>query len=46
MEARLRKPIIFIVSGRANSGKDTTCELINNNIKLKGLNSINLQFSS
>lgn len=46
MEARLRKPIIFIVSGIANSGKDTTCELINNNIKLKGLCSINLQFSS
>lgn len=46
MEARLRKPIIFVVSGRANSGKDTTCELINNNVKLKGLCSINLQFSS
>ena len=25
---------IFIASGKANSGKDTTCELINNYIKL------------
>lgn len=37
---------IFIASGKANSGKDTTCELINNYIKLKGLKSVNLQFSS
>lgn len=46
MEARKRNPKIFIVSGKANSGKDTTCELINNYVKLKGLNSVNLQFSS
>ncbi len=46
MEIRKRKPKIFIVSGKANSGKDTTCELINNYVKLKGLNSVNLQFSS
>lgn len=46
MELKLRKPKIFIVSGKANSGKDTTCELINNYVKLKELNSINLQFSS
>lgn len=46
MESRKRNPKIFIVSGKANSGKDTTCELINNYVKLKGLNSVNLQFSS
>ena len=46
MEFILRKPKIFIISGKANSGKDTTCELINNYVKLKELNSVNLQFSS
>ena len=46
MEFILRKPRIFIISGKANSGKDTTCELINNYVKLKELNSVNLQFSS
>lgn len=46
MELKQKNPKIFIISGKANSGKDTTCELINNYIKLKGLNSINLQFSS
>ena len=46
MELKIRNPKIFIVSGKANSGKDTTCELINNHIKLKGLTSVNLQFSS
>ena len=46
MELKKRDPNIFIVSGKANSGKDTTCELINNYVKLKGLKSVNLQFSS
>lgn len=46
MELKLRNPKIFIVSGKANAGKDTTCELINNYVRLKELNSINLQFSS
>lgn len=46
MEFIKKEPIIFIVSGKANSGKDTTCELINNLIKIKGKKSINLQFSS
>lgn len=46
MEFKKREPKIFIVSGKANSGKDTTCQLINNYIKLKGLKSVNLQFSS
>lgn len=46
MELKQRNPKIFIVSGKANSGKDTTCELINNYIKLKELKSINLQFST
>ena len=41
-----KNPIIFIVSGKANSGKDTSCELINNYVKLKALKSVNLQFSS
>ena len=46
MELKKKNPIIFIVSGKANSGKDTTCELINNFIRLRELKSINLQFSS
>lgn len=46
MEFKERQPKIFVVSGKANSGKDTTCEFINNYIKLKELKSVNLQFSS
>lgn len=46
MTIEKKNPIIFIVSGKANSGKDTSCELINNYVKLKGLKSVNLQFSS
>ncbi len=46
MELKQRNPKIFIVSGKANSGKDTTCDLINNLIRLKELTSVNLQFSS
>lgn len=46
MELKLKEPKIFIVSGKANSGKDTSCEFINNYIKLKELKCINLQFSS
>lgn len=46
MELIKKEPIIFIVSGKANSGKDTTCDLINNYIKIKNMKSINLQFSS
>lgn len=45
MELIKRNPTIFIVSGKANSGKDTTCEFIDNYIKLKGKNVVNLQFS-
>ena len=45
MELVKKEPIIFIVSGKANSGKDTSCELINSYIKRKGLKTINLQFS-
>lgn len=41
-----REPKIFVIAGKANAGKDTTAELINNYIKLKGLKCINLQFSS
>lgn len=46
MELVKKEPTIFIVAGKANAGKDTTCELINSYIKRKGLKSINLQFSS
>ena len=46
MELTKKEPIIFIVSGKANSGKDTTCDLINNYIKIKNMKPINLQFSS
>ncbi len=46
MEFIKRNPVIFIVSGKANAGKDTACELIDNYVKLKGLKAVNLQFSS
>lgn len=46
MELKKRNPIIFVVSGKASSGKDTTCNFINNYVKLKNLTSVNLQFSS
>ena len=41
-----KKPLIFVVSGKARAGKDTTCEFIRNYAKLKNLQSTNLQFSS
>lgn len=46
MELKKRSPKIFIVSGKASSGKDTTCTLINDYANLKGLMTVNLQFSS
>lgn len=46
MEIEKRNPKIFIVSGKANCGKDTSCEIINNYVMLKELTSVNLQFSS
>ena len=46
MELKSKNPKIFIVSGKANAGKDTTCDLINNYVKVKDLKSVNLQFSS
>ncbi len=46
MELEKRDPIIMVVSGKANSGKDTTCEFMDNYVKTKGLKVINLQFSS
>lgn len=46
MELKKKNPVIFIVSGKANAGKDTTCELIDNYAKLKELTPVNLQFSS
>lgn len=45
MEFEKRNPKIFIITGKANSGKDTTAEFINNYVKLKGLKAVNLQFS-
>lgn len=41
-----KNPIIFVVSGKANSGKDTTCSLIKNQVFVKNKKCINLQFSS
>lgn len=46
MEFKKREPIVFVLSGKANSGKDTTAEFIDNYVKLKGYKVINLQFSS
>ncbi len=46
MEFKKRNPVILVVSGKANCGKDTTCEMIDNYLMVKGLSSINLQFSS
>lgn len=46
MEISKKDVKIFITAGKANSGKDTTCELIDNYFKLKGKRVVNLQFSS
>ena len=46
MEFKKRKPKIFMIAGKANSGKDTTAEIIDNLVMLKGLKVINLQISS
>lgn len=46
MEFKKREPKIFVLSGKANSGKDTTAEFIDNYVKLKGYKVVNLQFSS
>lgn len=43
MEFKKRNPKIFVVSGKPNSGKDTTCEFIDNYIKTKGLRVLNVQ---
>ena len=43
MEFEKRNPKIFVVSGKPNSGKDTTCEFIDNYIKTKGLRVLNIQ---
>lgn len=46
MKIEKRKPLIFIIAGKANSGKDTTADIIRSLALLKNLKSINLQFSS
>ena len=46
MELKKKDIKVFIVSGKANAGKDTICEFIHNYFKLKNLKVINLQFSS
>ncbi len=46
MEFVKNKVKIFIVSGKAQAGKDTVCKLIHNYVKSKNLKVINLQFSS
>lgn len=45
MNIEKKKPLIFIIAGKANSGKDTTAEIIDNIYNMKGLKTINLQFS-
>ena len=37
MEFIKRDPVIFLIAGKANSGKDTSAEFIDNYVKLKGL---------
>lgn len=37
---------IFLISGKAQAGKDTTAGFIKKNLELKGLKVINLQYSS
>ena len=39
-------PKIFLISGKAQAGKDTTANLIKNELEPKGLKVINLQYSS
>ena len=46
MEFIKRDPVIFLIAGKANSGKDTSAEFIDNYVKLKGLKVVNLQLSS
>lgn len=46
MEFKKRDAKIFIIAGKANAGKDTTAELIDNDIKLKNMRAVNLQISS
>ena len=46
MEIKKGNVKIFIISGKARAGKDTTCEFISNYVKQKDLKVINLQFSS
>ena len=43
MEFKEREPKIFVVSGKPNSGKDTTCAFIDTYIKSKGLRVLNIQ---
>ena len=45
MEAKKRNVKIFIVSGKARAGKDTTCCFIHNYVEQKKLKVINLQFA-
>jgi hypothetical protein len=45
MEIEQKKPIIFIIAGKANCGKDTTAEIIDNYAMVKNLKAVNLQFS-
>ncbi len=41
-----RNPKIFLISGKAQAGKDTTAILIKNELEKKNLKVINLQYSS
>ena len=46
MELKSEKPIIYLISGKARYGKDTTARFIEEYYKSKGKSVINLQFSS
>ena len=46
MELIKKNPIIFVVSGKANSGKNTTCDIIQSRVKLMGLKCVDLQIAS
>lgn len=46
MEVKDKKPLIYLISGKARHGKDTTAAMIKNYYETKGKKVINLQYSS
>lgn len=45
MELIKKEPIIFVIAGKANSGKDTVAKIIKNEVMVMGLKAVNLQYS-